>query len=220
MERKKTKIAVLLSGGGTTYQHIQERIAAGEANVETAVVISSRADAYGLERARSFGVPAFVVPRKEFNQHGDNAVAMFNRAMLDVLEPYKPDLIVLAGFMCLLSPEFVDRYRGRIINTHPALIPAFCGHEYYGDRVHKAVVEYGVKVTGCTIHFVDEVYDNGPIILQQAVPVYDSDTYEEVAARVQAAEKPLFFEAIKLFSEGGLEIRGRKVFRTGGGTER
>jgi len=213
MERDKTRLAVLLSGGGTTFQYIQDRIEEGKINAETVVVISSRADAFGLERARKHGIPAIAVPRKEFKKFGADELVMFNRKILEELEPFKPDLVALAGFMSLLTPEFVERYRGRIMNTHPALIPAFCGDQFYGERVHRAVVEYGVKITGCTIHFVDEVYDHGPIILQAVVPVEDSDTHEDVARKVQAAEKPLYCEAIRLFADGKLEIRGRKVYR-------
>jgi len=209
----KIQLAVLISGGGTTFQYIQDRIEEGKLDARTAVVVSSRADAGGLERAKKHGIPALTVPRKEFARYGHEALALFNRKLLETIEPYKPDLIVLAGFMSLLTPEFVSRWRGRIMNTHPALIPAFCGENYYGDKVHKAVVDYGVKITGCTVHFVDEIYDHGPIILQAAVPVADDDTHEDVAKNVQAAEKPLYYEAIRLFAEGRLEIRDRKVYR-------
>lgn len=212
-EKKKIRLAVLLSGGGTTYQFIQDRIDAGALDAETVVVVSSREDAFGLERARGHGVPAIAVPRKNFKQFGDDEIIAFNRKLIETIAPYDPELIVMAGFMSLLTPEFVERWPGRIMNTHPALIPAFCGEKYYGERVHKAVVEQGVKITGCTIHFVDEMYDHGPIILQKAVPVEDSDTYEDVAAKVMAVEKPLYCEAIQLFAEGRLEINGKKVFR-------
>jgi phosphoribosylglycinamide formyltransferase 1 len=209
----KIRLAVLLSGGGTTFQYIQDRIDEGKLDAAAVVAVSSRAGAFGLERAKKHGIPAETVPRKEFARYGSEALAKFNRKLLETIEPHNPDLIVLAGFMSLLTPEFVERWRGRIMNTHPALIPAFCGENYYGDKVHKAAVEYGVKISGCTIHFVDELYDHGPIILQQAVPVGDEDTYEDVSRKVQEAEKPLYCEAIQLFSEGRLEIRGRKVFR-------
>ncbi|MFA6451128.1 MAG: phosphoribosylglycinamide formyltransferase [bacterium] len=210
---EKIRLAVLLSGGGTTFQYIQDRIEAGSLEAQTAVVVSSRADAFGLERAKKHGIPAFAVPRKEFAQYDNQALTFFNQKLLETIEPHKPDLIVLAGFMSLLTAEFVERWRGRIMNTHPALIPAFCGENFYGDKVHKAAVDYGVKITGCTIHFVDELYDHGPIILQQAVPVADEDSYEDVARNVQAAEKPLYCEAIRLFAQGRLEIRDRKVYR-------
>lgn len=203
---------MLLSGSGTTFQYIQDRMEEGRLDAETAVVVASREDAYGLERARRHNIPAHSVSRSAFNEKfGDNALAEFNRAILDIIEPHGVDLVVLAGFMSLLTPEFVNRYPGRIMNTHPALIPMFCGDQFYGDRVHKAVVDYGVKVSGCTIHFVDEHYDHGPVILQKTVPVSHEDTYKDVAARVQAEEKPAYCEAIQLFAEDRLEIRGRIV---------
>ncbi len=209
---KKIRLAILLSGSGTTFQYIQDRIEEGGISAETAVVVSSRAEAFGLERARKHDIPAFVVPRKEYNEKfGDSALEDFNRTLLEKIEPYNVDLVVLAGFMSLLTPEFIDRYRGRIMNTHPALIPMFCGDQLYGDRVHRAVVEYGVKVSGCTIHFVDEQYDHGPVIIQKTVPVTYKDTYKDVAAKVQAEEKPAYCEAIQLFAEGRLKIKGRIV---------
>ncbi len=213
MAANKIRLAVLLSGGGTTFQYIQDRIEEGRLDAKTVAVISSRADAFGLERAKKHGIPAVAVNRKDFQNHGRNALTLFNRKLIETLEPYSPDLIALAGFMSLLTPEFVQRWHGRIMNTHPALIPSFCGENFYGDKVHKAVVESGVKITGCTIHFVDEIYDHGPIILQSAVPVEDDDTYEDVARKVQAAEKPLYCEAIQMFAEGRLEIDGRRVRR-------
>jgi len=220
MAEEKTRIAVLLSGSGTTFQYIQDRIEQGEINAETVVVVSSRDNAYGLERARKHGIPAVCVSRKEFNEkHGGRALEEFNRAMLDAIEPYSPDLVVLAGFMSLLTPEFVRRYPSRIMNTHPALIPMFCGEYFYGDKVHRAVVDYGVKVSGCTIHFVDEEYDHGPVILQETVPVYHTDTYKDVASRVQAAEKPAYCKAIKLFTQGRLSVHGRIVHVEGEGGE-
>lgn len=208
----KTRIAVLLSGSGTTFQYIQEKIEAGELNAETVVVASSREDAFGLERARKHGIPAVAVSRKKYNdQYGDKALEEFNRAIMKEIAPYEPDLVILAGFMSLISPEFVKAFPNRIMNTHPALIPMFCGDKFYGEHVHKAVVEYGVKVSGCTIHFVDEEYDHGPVIIQKTVPVYHTDTYEDVAARVQAAEKPAYVEAIDLFCAGRLKVNGRVV---------
>jgi len=208
----KIRMAVLLSGSGTTFQYIQDRIEEGKLSAETMVVVSSREDAGGLERARKHDIPALAVSRKKYNEkYGPGALEAFNRAIVDEIEPYNVDLVVLAGFMSLISPEFVRRYPARMMNTHPALIPMFCGENFYGDKVHKAVVEYGVKVTGCTIHFVDEKYDSGPVIIQKAVPVYHNDTYKDVAARVQAAEKPAYCEAIQLFAEGRLEVVGRIV---------
>lgn len=201
------RMAVLVSGGGTTMQYILDRIKAGKLDAAIDVVVSSRSDAYALERARNSGIPHHAVNRGDFDD-----LQEFNREILRVLDGYTIDLVVLAGFMSLLTPEFVQRYPDRIVNVHPALIPCFCGDKMYGDRVHQAVLDAGVKLTGCTIHFVDEIYDHGPIILQRAVPVLDDDTLETLRARVQAEEKKLYVEALQLFAEGRLEVRGSRVF--------
>ncbi len=202
--RRPLRVAVLLSGEGTSLENLCERIDAGEVPAQVVVVIASRTGAGGLARAERRGIPAFAVPRK---QHRD--VGAFNDAIHAVLESHDPDLVALLGF---LSPfELRDRYAGRCINVHPALIPAFSGRGYYGHRVHEAVLESGVKLTGATVHFVDAEYDRGPIILQEAVAVRDDDTPESLAARVQAAERRLVPEALRLFAAGRLVIEGRRV---------
>ena len=206
-----TRLAALVSGGGTTLQYIIDKIEAGRLNAAVEVVISSTRDAYALKRAEKHFIPHHTVHRKDFAKFGDDALARFNQEMLKTLEGYSVDLVILAGFMSLLTPEFIRKYPNRIMNTHPALIPAFCGDKMYGDRVHEAVLEYGVKFTGCTIHFVDELYDHGPIILQKVVPVLPDDTLETLRARVQAEEKKLYVKAIQLFSEGRLQVKGRCV---------
>ncbi|MFC1736181.1 phosphoribosylglycinamide formyltransferase [Candidatus Hydrogenedentota bacterium] len=203
-ENNKIRLAVLLSGGGTTLENILEHIDVGKLDADVAVVISSRADAYGLERAKKHGVPARLVARKDFSSTKEHAAAVNA-----VIDEFNPDLIVLAGFMSLLKIE--PEYIGKIINIHPALIPAFCGHKMYGHHVHEAVLEYGAKISGCTVHFVDEEYDNGPVILQKVVPVQEDDTPETLAARVFQAECQAYPEAIQLFAEGRLEIEGRRV---------
>ena len=206
------KLGVLLSGGGTTFQYIQDKIEAGELDARVCVVISSDASAYGLKRAEKHGIPHVALDRKEFNsKHGADAVEKLNNAMLDELARHDVELIVCAGFMSFLSQRFIDTYRDRIINTHPALIPSFCGQDMYGHHVHEAAVAYGVKLSGCTIHFVDEHYDHGAIIMQEAVPVHPEDTPDDLAARVQAAEKPLFCQAIQCIAQGRVEIQGRRV---------
>lgn len=198
------RLAVLLSGGGTTLQNLIDRIADGRLSAKIAVAISSRADVQGVERARRAGIPTAVVARKEFSD-----VDRFNDALHAELERHAFDLIVLAGF---LSPfQLRGRYRGRVLNVHPALIPAFCGKGYYGEKVHRAVLEAGVKVSGCTIHFADDQYDTGPIILQGTVPVLDDDTPETLAARVHQLENDLYPEAIRLCATGRLDIIGRRV---------
>ncbi len=201
---RKVRLAVLLSGGGTTLQNIIDRIAAGRLSAEVAVVVSSRKDAYGLVRAGEAGIPAVAVPSSKYPNWESHS-----EAVTEVLDRYEPGLILTAGYMCLyLMP---DRYLDRIINVHPALIPAFCGKGLYGHHVHEAVLSYGAKVSGCTVHYVDRQYDHGPIILQRTVPVLDTDTPESLAERVMAAERIAFPEAIQLFAEDRLRIVDRKV---------
>lgn len=200
----RLRLAVLLSGGGTTLQNLLDHIAGGRLCAEVAVVVSSRADAFGLERARRAGIPALTVPRK-----GQPDVAAFNDAVHVALEPHAPGLIVLGGFLSLFQPR--ARYAGRVLNIHPALIPAFCGEGFYGHRVHEAVLAAGVKVSGCTVHFADDQYDHGPIVLQGCVPVLDDDTAETLAARVLALEHELLPRAVQLFADDRLRIEGRRV---------
>jgi formyltetrahydrofolate-dependent phosphoribosylglycinamide formyltransferase len=198
------RLAVLLSGSGTSLQNLIDRSEAQELAAEIAVVIASKPDAFGLERARRHGIPAIAVPRK---LHRD--VASFNDALHAELARFDVDLVVLLGF---LSPfETRGRFDGRAINVHPALVPAFSGQGYYGHRVHAAVIESGVKLSGATVHFVDGEYDHGPIILQEAVAVRDDDTPETLAERVQEIERRLVPEAIRRFAQGRLRIEGRRV---------
>ena len=198
------RLAVLLSGSGSTLQNLLDRIAAGTLPAQVVVVVASRSDAYGFERARLAGIPARVVARKEYAD-----VERFNDALHAALEPFAADLVVLGGFLSLFQPR--TRYAGRVMNIHPALIPAFCGAGFYGDKVHRAVLESGVRVSGCTVHFADDQYDHGPIILQGTVPVLDDDTPETLAARVHALERELYPEAIRLWALGRLRIEGRRV---------
>ncbi len=198
------KIGVLLSGEGTSLENLAECIDGGGVPAEIVVVVASKSGSGGLERARRRGIPAVAVPR---TQHPD--VGTFNDALHAVLEEHGADFVALLGF---LSPfETRGKFDARTINVHPALIPAFCGKGFYGSRVHEAVLESGVKVTGATVHFVDAQYDHGPIILQEAVPVRDDDTPETLAERVRAAERRLVPKAIRLFAEGRLTIDGRRV---------
>jgi phosphoribosylglycinamide formyltransferase-1 len=200
----RLRIAVLLSGEGTSLENLFERIEAGEVPGEVVLVLSSKKGVGGLARAERRGVPAVTVPRRE---HPD--VRTFNDRIHEQLAAHGADFVALLGF---LSPfELRGRYEGRALNTHPALIPAFSGRGFYGRRVHEAAIEAGVKVSGATVHFVDEEYDHGPIVLQEAVRVLDDDTPETLAARVQEVERRLVPRAIRLFAEGRLEIRGRRV---------
>jgi phosphoribosylglycinamide formyltransferase-1 len=203
------RIAVLLSGEGTSLENLFEHVDAGlPARVE--VVIASKPRAGGLARAARRGVPALAVSRRD---HPD--VASFNDALHRALAGFEIDLVALLGFLSPFEPR--ERFAGRVINVHPALIPAFSGQGFYGHRVHEAVLEAGVKVTGATVHFADAEYDCGPIILQEAVPVWEDDTPETLAARVQAAERRIVPEAIRLIAEGRLAIEGRRVRIKGGG---
>jgi len=198
------RIAVLLSGSGTSLENLLEHIDSGAVPGNVEVVIASKEKAFGLERARRRGIPAVAVVRKQYPE-----VGAFNDALHAALDDYDVDLVLLLGF---LSPfETRGKFDGRTMNVHPALIPAFCGKGFYGHRVHEAVLEAGVKLAGATVHFVDEEYDHGPIILQEAVPVQDDDTPDTLAARVQAAERRLVPEAVRLFAEGRLTIDGRRV---------
>jgi phosphoribosylglycinamide formyltransferase-1 len=201
-ERRPLRIAVLLSGSGTGLENLLDRIDAGSVPGRVCVVVSSKASALGLERARRRGIPAIAVPRKEFPE-----VGAFNDALHAALAPYDPDLVLLLGF---LSPfETRGRYDGRAMNVHPALVPAFSGRGFYGRRVHEAVLASGAPVTGATVHFVDAEYDHGPIVLQETVAVREGDTPETLAARVQAAERRLVPEAVRRFAEAGGRMRIR-----------
>jgi formyltetrahydrofolate-dependent phosphoribosylglycinamide formyltransferase len=199
----RPRLAVLLSGSGTTLQNLIDRIADGRLRAEIAVVVASRGDAFGLERARRADIPMATVARKAFAD-----AAQFNDALHEALAPHAVDLVVLAGFLSLFEPR---AYAGRVMNIHPALIPAFCGPGFYGHRVHDAVLAAGVKVSGCTVHFADDRYDHGPIILQGCVPVLDDDTADRLAARVQALESELYPQAIQLWADGRLRVESGRV---------
>lgn len=197
-------IVVLVSGGGTNLQALLDAEDAGKIkNGRIIHVISSSRQAYALERARSRGISTTVLERSEFGSS-----AGFDAELLKVLESCQADLIVLAGFLCILGEEVIERYRNRIINVHPSLIPAFCGKGYYGLHVHQAVLSYGVKITGATVHFVNEIPDGGAIILQKAVPVYKDDTPETLQIRVMKAEWELLPRAVSLFCENKIRIEG------------
>lgn len=203
---QKVKIGVLISGGGTNLQALIDNIEKGLINGEIAVVISDKKGVYGLERARKHGISAIEIDKREFNDRND-----FMKAIINELEGHEVELVVLAGFLSILSSDFIEKYRNRIMNIHPSLIPAFCGKGYYGQRVHKAVLEYGAKISGATVHFVDEGADTGPIILQEAVKVEEGDTPESLAARILNVEHRLLPQAVKLYCEDKLIIDGRKV---------
>ncbi len=200
-------LGVLVSGGGTNLQAIIDAIEQGYLiRCRIAVVVSSRKDAYALERARKHCLPAVCLPRK------GTTAQEYDRLLVEQLKDNNIDLVVLAGFMCILGPLFNREFRHRAMNVHPSLIPSFCGRGFYGAIPHEKALEYGVKVTGATVHFVELETDSGPIILQKPVKVRDNDTVEILQKRVmQEAEWKILPEAIKLFSEGRLVIEGRRV---------
>jgi formyltetrahydrofolate-dependent phosphoribosylglycinamide formyltransferase len=201
---RPVRLAVLLSAGGTTLQNLIDQIAAGRLRAEIVQVVSNNADAYGLERARRASIPAAVVERKKAASREE-----FSAQIFALCRQARADLVCMAGFLQLI--RIPDDFLGRVMNIHPALIPAFSGKGFYGHHVHEAVLAYGAKVTGCTVHFADNEYDHGPIILQRCVPVRDDDTPESLAARVFAEECAAYPDAIRLFAEGRLQIAGRRV---------
>jgi formyltetrahydrofolate-dependent phosphoribosylglycinamide formyltransferase len=198
------RLAVLISGSGTTLQNLLDRCTDGRLPAEVALVVSSRPGAFGLERARRADVPAVVVERK-----AAGSLEEFSRRIFAHCRDAHAGLVCMAGFLQLVHVP--DYFLGRVMNIHPALIPAFCGKGYYGHHVHEAVLAYGVRVSGCTVHFADNEYDHGPIIAQRCVPVLDDDTPETLARRVFAAECEAYPEAITLFAQGRLRVEGRRV---------
>ena len=197
------RVVVCVSGGGTNLQAIIDAGARGDlGDTKIVRVISNNADAYALERARNAGIDAICVSPKQFESRDD-----FHKALLEAMNEAKPDLIVLAGFLVVIPAEVIRTYRNRIINIHPSLIPSFCGTGYYGLKVHEAALERGVKITGATVHFVDEGTDTGPIILQKAVEVEDGDTPKELQLRVmQQAEWIILPKAIRMIADGEISI--------------
>ena len=203
-----TRIAVLVSGGGTNLQALIGARDRGElGGGQLAAVISSRADAYALERAKAAGIPGYVVARKDFSSNRE-----MTQALVAKLKELDIGLVVLAGFMHILTEEMVQAYPNAILNVHPALIPSFCGAGYYGLHVHEKALAYGVKVTGATVHFVNEEPDGGPIILQKAVDILPGDTPEVLQRRVmEQAEWIILPKAVSLFCQGRLSVEGRIV---------
>ena len=196
------KIAVLVSGRGSNLQAIIDAIESGNINGKIEVVISNKNDAYSLERAREHNIEGVFIEPLSYKSKED-----YDRAIIKILEDKNIELVCLAGFMRILTPYFVNKYRGRIMNIHPSLLPAFPGLE-----VQKKALHYGVKFTGATVHFVDEGVDSGPIIIQSVVPVLDIDTPETLSERILKEEHRIYPEAIKLFAEGRISVKGRRAF--------
>jgi phosphoribosylglycinamide formyltransferase-1 len=200
------RIGVLASGSGSNLQAVMDAIAAGTIHGRIVLVISDQPGAYALERARGAGIETAVILSKEYASRAE-----FSQALADRLRASEVDLVILAGFMRVITRELTEAFAGRMINIHPALIPSFCGPGYYGHHVHEAVLNYGAKVSGCTVHFVEEDVDAGPIILQRTVPVLDDDTPDTLAARVLVEEHQALPEAVRLFCADRLRIDGRRV---------
>ena len=202
------KLAVLVSGGGTNLQSIIDSIADGRiTNAEIKVVISNNKNAYALERAAKAGIPAKALSPKDFTDR-----EAFNDALLQALIDSEADLVVLAGCLVVIPPKIVEHFKNRIINIHPSLIPSFCGKDYYGLKVHEGVLNRGVKVTGATVHFVDDGTDTGPIILQKAVEVHQDDTPKSLQLRVlEEAEWVIMPRAIDLIANGKVKVEGGKA---------
>jgi phosphoribosylglycinamide formyltransferase-1 len=194
------QLAILLSGRGSNLEAIADSVARGEIEASIAVVISNRAEARGVGLARERGIHAVVIPSKGVDREA------YDRSLIEELQKYQVDLICLAGYMRVLSANFVRQFRNRILNIHPSLLPAFPGL----DAQHQALT-YGVKVSGCTVHFVDEYLDAGPVVLQVAVPVHDGDTEETLAQRILQQEHRIYSEAIRIVLGGNYRIEGRRV---------
>ena len=197
------RVLVLVSGGGTNLQAIIDGVADGTIkNTELVGVISNNPGAFALERAKKAGIAAEVVSPKSYSDR-----EAFHRAFLSAVDAYQPDLIVLAGFLCIIPPEMIEKYERRIINIHPSLIPSFCGTGYYGLKVHEAALARGVKVSGATVHFVDQGTDTGPILLQKAVEVLPGDTPEVLQRRImEQAEWKIMPQAINMIAEGEIQL--------------
>lgn len=208
------QVAVLVSGGGTNLQALIDAQSRGElTGGRLAAVVSSSADAYALQRAEQAQIPTYVLPREDYSSNRAMTVAL-----TELLQGLDIDLVVLAGFMHILTGEMIRAFPNAILNVHPALIPSFCGEGFYGLRVHRRALERGVKVTGATVHFVNEEPDGGPIILQKAVDILEGDTPERLQRRVmEQAEWQLLPRAVSLFCQGRLQVEGRVVHILEGG---
>ena len=192
------KIGVLISGGGTNLQAVIDGCENKSINGEVKVVISNKEEAYGLERARNHKITAIC--EKDENK------------IIEILKENEVELVILAGYLKIVSPKLVDEYRNKIINIHPSLIPSFCGKGYYGEKVHQGVIDYGAKVTGATVHFVDEGADTGPIIMQKTVEVKQDDDAKKLAERVLEVEHEILIKSISMFCENKLTVNGRRVY--------
>lgn len=200
------RLAVLASGRGSNFEAILNNIKQGKLDASIQVVISNKSSAGALEIARQNGIPAVHLSTKDFPEQ-----EQFDERLLSILVEHQVSFVVLAGYLKMLSPIVVRKFKNRILNIHPALLPSFGGKGMYGIHVHEAVLAYGCKVSGVTVHLVDEEYDTGPPVLQRCVPVQDDDTPETLAARVLRVEHQIYSEALQLFAQDRIEINGRQV---------
>ena len=206
LELSNNKIAVFTSGKGSNLQALIDAVQAGYINANIRVVVSNRKESFALERAKKHKIEALYVTPVDCRDSKE-----YFTKLIKFMEKREIDLICLAGFLLMIQPELVRKYKGRILNIHPALLPGFGGKGMYGHHVHEAVIKSGAKYSGCTVHFVDEEYDHGQIVLQRVVPVHDDDTPDTLAERVLKEEHKAYPDAVKLFVEGKLEIKDRKV---------
>ena len=202
-------IAVFVSGGGTNLQAIIDAIKSGRiTNGQISLVLSSKDDVYAIDRAKDNNIPVEIVRRKEYPDEKE-----FSQKILEIVRQYKIDLIILAGFSSVLSEEFIKLYENKIMNVHPTLIPAFCGKGFYGMKVHEKVLERGVKLSGATVHFANEITDGGPIILQKAIEVKDDDTPETLQKRIMTeCEQVILPKAVGLFCNDRIDVRDNRVY--------
>ena len=202
----KLKLGVLASGRGSNFAAILRAIEEGRLTAEAKVLVSNREEAGALEVARQHHIPAYWLSSKDYD-----SPEAYDVAIAQLFDQQEVNFVILAGYLRYITPEFINKYRNRILNIHPALLPSFGGKGMYGIRVHEAVLEYGCRVSGVTVHIVDEKYDAGPIVLQRCVPVLDDDTPESLAHRVLEHEHQIYAEAIQLFAEDRIRLEGRRV---------
>jgi len=208
------RLSVCVSGGGTTLQNLLDRIEAGTLDARIVQVVASRPGIAAIDKAERAGIPVLVADSVLRKTDAD----AFSASIFDPLRAARTDLVVMAGFLVMV--KIPDDFRDRVINIHPGLIPSFCGKGFYGRHVHQAALDYGVKISGCTVHFADDAYDEGPIILQKTVPVLDDDDADSLAARVFQAECEALPEAVSLYAAGRLSIEGRRVRIAPDGSDR
>ena len=199
------RIVVFVSGGGSNFQAILDQISAGRISGEVVLVISDKPGAYALTRAQNAGIETWAYEKRQYTK------PELEQKICDILEKYKVDFCVLAGYLSILGASVIRKYPNKIINIHPSLIPSFCGMGFYGKHVHQGVLDYGAKVSGATVHFVDEGADTGPIILQESVKVMEDDDAQSLADRVLTVEHKLLHEAVRLMCEDAIQVNGRKV---------